>query len=289
MLFFLRIALSMFTKRYFSPAGWLLSTCLIISFSAFAGSNADRLLRLATTTSTVNSGLLDYLLPEFTRDTTIEVQTIAVGTGKALRLGRDGDVDIVLVHARTAEQAFIDGGFGVKRFGVMYNDFILIGPRDDPAHIASSLSVTEALEKIKRTKSPFISRGDDSGTHKKELLLWKMIDYSPQGEWYKSVGQGMGKAIQIANELGAYTMTDRGTWLAYMSKSNLALLYQGDPPLFNPYGIIAVNPERHAHIYYNGASSLISWITSEKGQRLIGEFKVQDEQLFVPSAGQSGQ
>jgi tungstate transport system substrate-binding protein len=286
---FFMTALPMFTTRYFFPAGLLLSICLLISPAAFASSDTGRLLRLATTTSTANSGLMEYLLPEFTKDTTIEVQVIAVGTGKALRLGKEGDVDIVLVHARNAEQAFIDSGFGVERFGVMYNDFILIGPRDDPARIASSQSVSEALEKIYRSKSPFISRGDDSGTHQKELFLWHTIDYVPQGEWYKSVGQGMGKVIQIANELGAYTMTDRGTWLAYMSKSNLALLYQGDPPLFNPYGIIAVNPKRHAHTYYTGASSLISWITSEKGQRLIGEFKVQDEQLFVPSAGQSAQ
>ena len=232
---------------------------------------------------------MEYLLPEFTKDSSIEVQVIAVGTGKALRLGREGDVDVVLVHARNAEQDFIDAGYGVERFGIMYNDFILVGPRDDPAQIASSQSVAEALDKIRLSKSPFISRGDDSGTHKKELFLWQLIDYSPEGEWYKSVGQGMGKVIQIANELGAYTMTDRGTWLAYMSKSNLALLYQGDPPLFNPYGIIAVNPERHAHTNYAGASKLIDWLISQKGQRLIGEFKVQDEQLFIPSAGQGGQ
>ncbi|MFV2033176.1 MAG: substrate-binding domain-containing protein, partial [Gammaproteobacteria bacterium] len=203
-----------------------------------------------------------------------------------LRLGQEGDVDIVLVHARKAEQAFIDAGYGVKRFGVMYNDFVLIGPADDPAQIASSQSVTEALDKIRRTESAFISRGDDSGTHKKELMLWNMVDYSPQGKWYKSVGQGMGKVIQIANELGAYTMTDRGTWLAYKAKSNLALLYQGDPPLFNPYGIIAVNPELHPYTNYAGATILIDWLVSEKGQRLIGEFNVQGKQLFTPSAGQ---
>ncbi len=279
----------MLTRHYFFPTGLLLSACLLFSFTAFASSESGSRIRLATTTSTQNSGLMEYLLPEFKKDSTIEVQVIAVGTGKALRLGREGDVDIVLVHARNAEQDFVDAGYGVERFGVMYNDFVLIGPHDDPAHIASSQSVTEALNKIRRSKSAFISRGDDSGTHKKELFLWNMIDYSPQGEWYKSVGQGMGKVIQIANELGAYTMTDRGTWLAYMSKSNLTLLYQGDPPLFNPYGIIAVNPERHAHTNYAGASSLISWLISAKGQRLIGEFKVHGEQLFIPSAGQSGQ
>jgi len=275
--------------RSFIRIQMLASIILVLPFSTIAGNNADSLLRLATTTSTVNSGLLDYLLPEFTKNTGIEVQTIAVGTGKALRLGREGDVDIVLVHARNAEQAFIDAGYGIERFDVMYNDFILVGPPDDPAHISASHSVTEVLKNIHNSKSVFISRGDDSGTHKKELSLWKKTGFSPQGDWYKSVGQGMGKVIQIANELDAYTMTDRGTWLAYQSKLNLALLYQGDPPLFNPYGIIAVNPERHAHVNHTGAESLIAWITSNKGQRLIGEFKVKGEQLFIPNAKQSGQ
>jgi tungstate transport system substrate-binding protein len=231
---------------------------------------------------------MDYLLPEFTKETGVEVQVIAVGTGKALRLGREGDVDIVLVHARNAEQAFIDAGFGVERFDVMYNDFVLIGPPDDPAQISTSHSVVEVLGKIHNTKSVFISRGDDSGTHKKELSLWQKADYLPQGDWYKSVGQGMGKVIQIANEMGGYTMTDRGTWLAYQAKSNLALLYQGDPPLFNPYGIIAVNPKRHPHVNHAGAESLIDWLTSEKGQRMIGTFTVKGEQLFIPNAKSPG-
>jgi len=265
------------------------SIYLALSFSAFAGNDAGSLLRMATTTSTANSGLMEYLLPEFTRDTAIEVQVIAVGTGKALRLGREGDVDAVLVHARSAEQAFIDADFGVERFDVMYNDFVLIGPPDDPAQISGSQSVFEVLEKIRDTKNVFISRGDDSGTHKKEVSLWQKTNYSPQGDWYKSVGQGMGKAIQIANELGAYTMTDRGTWLAYQSKSNLALLYHGDTPLFNPYGIIAVNPKRHPHAHYESAKSLISWLTSNKGQRMIGEYTVKGEKLFIPNAKQSGQ
>jgi len=279
----------MFTARFFIRIGMLASFYIALSFCAVAGNSTGSMLRLATTTSTANSGLMDYLMPEFKKDTSIEVQIIAVGTGKALRLGREGDVDIVLVHARNAEQAFIDAGFGTERFDVMYNDFVLIGPLDDPAVIATSQSVVEALKKIQTTKSAFISRGDDSGTHKKELSLWQAADYSPRGYWYKSVGQGMGKVIQIANELGAYTMTDRGTWLAYQSKSNLALLYQGDPPLFNPYGIIAVNPERHSHVNHEGAEKLINWLVSKKGQRLIGEFKVKGEKLFIPNARQSEQ
>jgi len=264
------------------------SILFALSFSATASNDTGSLLRLATTTSTANSGLMEFLLPVFTKDTAIEVQVIAVGTGKALRLGREGDVDAVLVHARSAEQAFIDAGFGVERFDVMYNDFVLIGPPKDPAQISTSHSVIEVLKKIHDTKSAFISRGDDSGTHKKEMSLWQKTDYSPQGDWYKSVGQGMGKVIQIANELGAYTITDRGTWLAYQSKSNLALLYHGDQPLFNPYGIIAVNPKHHPHAHYESAESLISWLTSDKGQHMIGEFTVKGEKLFIPNAGQSG-
>ena len=266
-----------------------MSLLLTISFSTTAISGSDSLLRLATTTSTANSGLLDYLLPLFEKDTSTRVQYVAVGTGKALRLGKDGDVDVVLVHARSAEQKFVDAGYGVERFDVMYNDFVLIGPPADPANIASSKTVYEAFNKIRESKSVFISRGDDSGTHRKELSLWQEIGYSPQGDWYKSIGQGMGKAIQIANELDAYTMTDRGTWLAYMAKSHMALLYQGDPPLFNPYGVIAVNPDRHADANYAAAEKLIKWLTSKKGQQLIGGFKVKGEQLFVPSAGQGGQ
>jgi tungstate transport system substrate-binding protein len=279
----------MFTRRYFNRLALLSSFYLMLSLPVFADNTTGSMLRMATTTSTANSGLMEYLLPEFKKDTDIEVQTIAVGTGKALRLGREGDVDVVLVHARKAEQEFIEGGFGIERFDVMYNDFVLVGPPADPAHISSSQSVIEALKKILNTKSIFISRGDDSGTHKKELSLWKSAGDIPQGKWYKSVGQGMGKVIQIANELGGYTMTDRGTWLAYQSKSNLALLYQGDPPLFNPYGIIAVNPKKHSHVNHAGADSLISWLISNKGQRLIGEFTAEGEQLFIPNARQPGQ
>ncbi len=278
----------MYFTRHTARSILKISLIFALPFLSGAYGETDSLLRLATTTSTANSGLLDYLLPEFEKDSSTRVQYVAVGTGKALRLGQDGDVDVVLVHARNAEQKFVDSGYGVERFEVMYNDFVLVGPPSDPARIASSQSVYEALDKIRKSRSPFISRGDDSGTHKKELSLWRKIDYSPEGDWYKSIGQGMGKAIQIANELDAYTMSDRGTWLAYRRKSNLAILYQGDPPLFNPYGIIAVNPKRNSQVNYAGAQSLIKWLTSKKGQQLIGEFKVQGEQLFIPSAGQGG-
>ncbi len=242
-------------------------------------------LRLATTTSTANSGLMDYLLPIFRQETGIEVHLIAVGTGKALRLGRDGDVDIVLVHARAAEEAFIESGFGVDRADVMYNDFVIVGPKSDPAGAAASDSVAEVMSRIHQSRHPFVSRGDDSGTHKRELILWQNSGTSPGGNWYREVGQGMGKTLQIANEMDGYTMTDRGTWLAYESRLDIDLLFQHDPPLFNPYGIIAVNPERHADINYPSAGKLIDWITSPRIQKMIGEFRINGQQLFVPSAG----
>lgn len=241
-------------------------------------------LRLATTTSTANSGLMDFLLPKFTAETSIEVHLIAVGTGKALRLGREGDVDLVLVHARPAEDKFVAEGYGVNRKSVMYNDFIIVGPESDPAQASSSNTVAEVLSRIYQHRHPFISRGDDSGTHKRELILWQSADKQPGESWYREVGQGMGKTLQIANEVDAYTMTDRGTWLAYQAKLDIKILFQGDPPLFNPYGIIAVNPERHPDANYNAATRLIDWITSPEVQEMIGDFKIKGQQLFVPLA-----
>ena len=258
---------------------------LSILLTSVPGQAADQVLRLATTTSTANSGLLDFLLPRFTAKTGIEVHMIAVGTGKALRLGREGDVDIVLVHARQAEDQFVADGFGVDRADVMYNDFIIVGPVADPAGVANSSSVAEVFEEIHTSEHPFISRGDDSGTHKRELILWQSAAKTPGGSWYREVGQGMGKTLQVANEVDGYTITDRGTWLAYQSKLDITLLYEDDPPLFNPYGIIAVNPARHADVNYSGASKLIQWIISPEAQKMIGEFKIKGQQLFVPSAG----
>lgn len=250
---------------------------------------AEAPLRLATTTSTANSGLMDYLLPRFTEETGVEVHLIAVGTGKALRLGREGDVDAVLVHARAAEDAFVEAGYGVNRTDVMYNDFIIVGPISDPVGAGKSQTVAEVLRRVHDTAQPFISRGDDSGTHKREMILWQSAGRQPGGSWYREVGQGMGKTLQIANEIDAYTMTDRGTWLAYRGKLELQLLFENDPPLFNPYGIIAVNPERHAHANYIGAKKLIDWITSPPVQKLIGEFRIQGQQLFIPLAALAAQ
>jgi tungstate transport system substrate-binding protein len=260
---------------------------IVVLFTVLACSPlhaADPALRLATTTSTANTGLMDFLLPRFTAVSGFEVHLIAVGTGKALRLGREGDVDVVLVHAREAEDKFVAEGYGVDRADVMYNDFIIVGPESDPAGVADSNSVAEVFRNIHASEHPFISRGDDSGTHKRELLLWRSAEKTPGGSWYREVGQGMGKTLQVANEVDGYTITDRGTWLAYQSKLDIKLLYADDPPLFNPYGIIAVNPARHADVNYSGASKLIEWITSPAAQKMIGEFKIKGQQLFVPSA-----
>ena len=237
---------------------------------------------MATTTSTENSGLLRDLLPEFEKDTQHKVHVIAVGTGKALRMGSDGDVDIVLVHAPGAEKKFVESGAGVKRYPVMYNDFVLVGPKTDPAAIMGNKNISDALKKLAASKSLFVSRGDDSGTHKKELMLWHDAGIQPDKGWYREAGQGMGKVLLMTSELQAYTMTDRGTWLAMKDKLDLQIVAEGDERLLNPYGIIAVNPNKHAHANSKGADDLIAWITSAKGQKMIGEFKVGGEQLFVP-------
>ncbi len=244
-------------------------------------------LRMATTTSTDNSGLLGVLLPAFEKKTGYEVHVIAVGTGKALRMGRDGDVDLVLVHAPGAEKSFVDKGYGVDRRDVMYNDFVIVGPPRDPAGIAGSSDATVALERISGKSALFISRGDDSGTHKKELGLWQSARIKPRGDWYREAGQGMGKVLQISGELDAYTLTDRGTWLAYLDKFPLKVLFEGDPRLYNPYGIIAVNPGRYPDVNYEGATRLIRWITSPAGQSLIGSFEIAGNPLFTPSADTS--
>ncbi len=246
--------------------------------------------RLATTTSTENSGLLNYILPKFEHSTGYHVQVIAVGTGKALRMGKDGDVDVLLVHALDSEKAFVKNEFGLKRHSVMYNDFVLLGPANDPAGIKDKKTLQDAFISISQHLSLFISRGDDSGTHKKEMKLWSEADIKPQGQWYREIGQGMGKAIQMADELGAYTIADRGTWLSYKSKlsynnkTDLQVLYQGSDSLFNPYGLIAINPMRYSDINLIGANALIKWMTSKTGQTLIGQYKIDQQVLFTPSA-----
>jgi len=207
-----------------------------------------------------------------------------VGTGKALRMGRDGDVDIVLVHAANAEKKFINKGYGVNRRQVMYNDFVIVGPASDPAGIKGIKNAGDALKKIATHKAIFVSRGDDSGTNRKELALWNTVGLKPTGSWYREAGQGMGKVLQMTGEMQGYTLTDRGTWLTMKAKLPLQILVEGDQRLFNPYGIIAINPDRYPQSNYTGAMMLISWMTSIDGQRQINNYRLNNEPLFVPMA-----
>ncbi|MBT8428792.1 MAG: substrate-binding domain-containing protein [Gammaproteobacteria bacterium] len=256
-----------------------------VSFSAIADFDRSSTIRLATTTSTENSGLLNELLPRFKAATGYDVHVIAVGTGKALRMGRDGDVDVVLVHAPRAEQQFVDEGYGEQRLPVMFNDFVVVGPHADPAGLAEADGMADALGRIAAGQNPFVSRGDESGTHKKEHSLWKQADITPGSAWYREAGQGMGKVLQMADEMNAYTLADRGTWLAYRDKSRLKVVYQGDQNLFNPYAIIEVNATRYPDLNHKGAKALITWIRGTEGQEAIAAFRKSGEQLFTPSAG----
>jgi tungstate transport system substrate-binding protein len=246
--------------------------------------NADEHIKLATTTSTENSGLLAELLPVFQEKSGIQVDVIAVGTGKAIAHGENGDVDLILVHARSREDAFVDDGFGVNRRDVMHNDFVLLGPADDPAGIKGETDAAEAFKAIAAVEGEFLSRGDDSGTHSKEKFLWSAAGITPGGIWYKETGQGMGSVLTMSSEVQAYTLTDRGTYLAMKDKLELQVLVEGDSRLFNPYGIIAINPEKHSHINYPGAMEFITFLTSPEGQSIINRFKKNGEQLFYPDA-----
>ena len=248
------------------------------------GAAVEAPLRLATTTTTASSGLTRYLLPRFTAETAIPVREVVVGSGQALRLGRDGEVDVLLVHARAAEDAFLAAGHGIERRDVMVNDFVFVGPASDPARLGDSRSAADAMRRLHATAHPFVSRGDGSGTHLRELELWGVAALEPAGAWYREVGQGMGRALQIANEMDAYTLIDRGTWLAHRARLDIVLLFEAEPPLLNPYGIIAVNPARHAGINHAGARRLIDWLTSARVQKLIGEFRIDGLQLFSPAA-----
>ena len=255
---------------------------IFINVLLSANSYAKDVLKLVTTTSTQNSGLTEFLVKDFTAETGIEVHTVAVGTGKALTIARNGDADVILVHSQPDEEKFVEEGFGLERFDIMYNDFIVVGPTT----FNETSSVEDVLLQIESSESLFLSRGDDSGTHKKELALWQAANIAPNGQWHRESGQGMGKTLQIASELQAYALTDRGTWLAQNAnqKLDLQIVFQGDENLFNPYGAVAVNPEKHAHVNINAANEFINWLMSETGQRLISEFTIDDQQLFFPSA-----
>lgn len=241
-------------------------------------------LKLSTTTSTENTGLLAVLNPAFEAEYNVKVDVVAVGTGKALKIGSQGDVDVVFVHAPAAELAYVERGEFIDRRAVMHNDFVMIGPADDPAGLAGAESVSDALNKIAQAEVRFVSRGDDSGTHKKEMSLWESANISPEGRWYIEAGQGMGAVITMADQMGAYTLSDRGTYIAFENKVALTLLYHQSPPLFNPYHIMAVNPEKHPHVRYDLATHYINFVTGEKGQKIIRDFRIKSQQLFYPDA-----
>lgn len=250
-----------------------------------AGLAAERSITLASTTSTENSGLLAYLLPEFHRDQGIRVGVVAVGTGQAIRLARNGDADVLLVHHPASEQAFVDSGYGVERFAVMYNDFVIVGPDSDPAEIGGLTNGEESLARIRDKQSLFVSRGDDSGTHKRELDLWQALGFDIGGveaDWYREAGMGQGATLNIAAEMRAYTLSDRGTWIKFGNKRELVLLVQGDPQLMNPYSIILVNPEKHPHVDAEAGQTFIDWLRSPRAQSLIADYRVNGQQLFFP-------
>lgn len=263
----------------------LLVLVVMLAGAALAGAQSDAGLKLATTTSTDNSGLLDWLLPVFEEETGIEVHVLAVGSGKALELGRNGDVDVILVHAPEAEKAFVAGGFGIERRPVMKNDFLIVGPPLDPCGLREATDLASALGLLAGCATPFVSRGDDSGTHRKELELWSAVGVQPPGEdVYLEIGQGMEATLRMAHEKGAYTVTDRGTFLALRATLELESVFEGDSRLDNPYAVIAVNPRRHPHVRAEAAQLLVAWLGSATAQAKIAEFRVGSEILFHPAA-----
>ncbi|SCY71656.1 substrate-binding domain-containing protein [Paracoccus tibetensis] len=245
---------------------------------------AAEFITVASTTSTENSGLFGHILPLFAAETGIEVRVLAQGTGQALETGRRGDADVVFVHARAQEEAFVAEGWGVARLDVMYNDFVLVGPAEDPAGIAAAETAPTAMAAVAAAEAPFASRGDDSGTHVAEMALWSAAGIQPQGRWYLSTGSGMGATLNVAAQVPAYTLADRATWLSFANRGPLQILFEGDPVLFNPYGVILVNPERHPHVKAAEGQVFIDWLVSEAGQQAIAGFTIEGEQLFFPAA-----
>jgi len=244
---------------------------------------------VSSTTSTEQSGLFNYLLPIYKSKSGIDVKVVAVGTGQALDIGRRGDADVVFVHDKPAEEQFVAEGFSSKRYEVMYNDFILIGPKGDPAKIAGCKEIDVAFQKIAAAQSPFISRGDKSGTNAAELRYWKSAGINPtSGSWYKETGSGMGPALNTASAMNAYILADRGTWLSFKNRGDLIILVQGDPKLFNQYGVMLVNPEKFPQVKKTLGQNFIDWLISKEGQAVIASYKIDGEQLFFPNAKPSG-
>jgi tungstate transport system substrate-binding protein len=266
---------------------WLLGMVAVIFLGPVAPAQ-ERSIVVASTTSTQDSGLFGHILPLFKAKTGIDVKVIALGTGQALDMARRGDADVVFVHAKSAEEKFLAEGFGVKRYPVMYNDFILIGPKRDPAGIKGSKDIVAALKTLKEKAVPFISRGDRSGTHIAEINLWKLAGINiaaEKGPWYKEIGQGMGTALNAAAASDAYVLSDRGTWLSFKNKGDLVIAVEGDKRLVNQYGVMLVNPQKHPHVRAELGQQFIDWLISPEGQRAIADYKINGEQLFYPDAG----
>jgi len=259
---------------------------LMAGLSATAEAGAP-FITVASTTSTDNSGLLDEILPKFRAASGADVRVVAVGTGQAIRLARSGDADVLMVHDRESEERFVADGFGVERHALMHNDFIIVGPKDDPANLRGMNNVGNALAAVADREQPFASRGDDSGTHKAELRMWELAERDPRtssGKWYRETGSGMGATLNTAAAMGAYAFVDRGTWLAFKNRVDLELLVTGDPRLQNPYSVILVNPEQHPHVKAKEGQAFIDWLLSKAGQAAIGDFRVNGEVLFIPDA-----
>jgi tungstate transport system substrate-binding protein len=265
--------------------------CLSLALGLASSALAQRFITVASTTSTEQSGLFGHILPTFERKTGIEVRVVALGTGQALDLARRGDADVVLVHAKAAEEEFLREGHGVQRFPVMYNDFVVIGPKADPAGVAGAADALDAFRKIESARAPFVSRGDRSGTHIAELALWMMagIDIAKnKGPWYRETGQGMGPALNTASSMNASLLSDRATWLAFKNRGDLAILVQGDGRLLNQYGVMLVNPAKHPGVKRADGQAFIDWLLSPEGQGAIASYRIGGEQLFFPNAGEPG-
>ncbi len=266
---------------------------LVVSAIAFTlpASATERFITVASTTSTQNSGLYEHILPNFTTRTGIAVRIVAVGTGQAIKLARNGDADVLFVHHKASEERFVADGFGVERFHVMYNDFVLVGPKADPAGVRDAADTSDALARIAAANSPFTSRGDNSGTHKKERELWQVaeVDVSTQsGSWYRETGSGMGATLNTAAGMDAYALTDRATWFKFKNRGTLEILAEDDERMFNQYGVILVNPARHPHIKHDLGQAFIDWLLSKDGQSAIGTYRLEGQQAFFPNAAAGG-
>ncbi len=276
-------------NRVLAAAAVLLS--LLVASPNHPARAADSFITVASTTSTEQSGLFKHLLPVFEAKTGVTVRVVAVGTGQALKIGERGDADVLLVHDKAGEDAFIAGGFGIERHDVMYNDFILVGPASDPAAVKGVADVTEAFRRIAGKPAPFVSRGDDSGTDRLEKRLWVAAGVDPmsgQGSWYRDIGGGMGPALNTAAAMEAYTVSDRGTWISFKNRQTLRIVLDGDKRLFNQYGVMLVNPARHAHVKAELGRRFIAWLISPEGQTAIADYKIDGEQLFFPNARRPG-